>query len=411
MQPRSLILAFGLTSLLAASVATSALPQPIDDDEVALRKAGVKVDGGELLAYLRRQSGADDDLAGIDQLVRDLGAPRQATRVGAADKLIALGPVALPRLRKAAKESEDSEIVRSAKRCVDRITRAWDYEQHRAAVRLLARRATPAFLHHLPYVVDEEVEADIWYSLDAMAKKEIDPAFQKALASPFPSRRAVAGLILSRYGDKKQRDDAFGLLDDADATVRLRTAQGMLGAKNKAGVPTLIALLDQPSVALAWQAEELLHYTAGKASPKELIGAGSAKSRAECRKAWEAWWKANAEKVDLKVRKGLPLMPGLVLLTSHCDKKSSIALSGCNGPHRWELHSKAWVIDATLLSGDRLLIAQVQKRAIDRKTRKAYFYCDRWSNSPSSRERSSRFEQTASRGRPCLYLRRRRYTS
>lgn len=373
-QARTLLLASLLGAVAFAAYSSSAARPPfVDDDEAALRKAGVKVDGDELLAYLRRRGGADDDLTGIDQLVRDLGAPAYRTRVVAAVKLISLGPVALPRLRKAAKESEDREVVRSAKRCADLVAKAWDYEQHRAAVRLLARRAgagtTPAFLHHLPYIADEEVEADIWYSLDAMARKGIDPAFRKALASPFPSRRAVAGFVLGRYGDKKQRDDAFGLLSDADATVRLRTAQGMLGAKNKAGVPALIALLDQPSIALAWQAEELLHYTAGKASPKELVGAGSAKSRAECRKAWEAWWKLNGGKVDLQARAGLPLMPGLVLLSSHGNEKSPIALSGCNGPHRWELHSKPRVVDVNLLTGDRLLIAQVEKHDRDPKTR------------------------------------------
>ena len=133
---RTLLLASLLGSIAFAAYSGSAVqPQFIDDDEAALRKAGVKVDGDELLAYLRRQSGADDDLAGIDQLVPDLGAPKQATRVGAADKLIALGPVALPRLRKAAKESEDREIVRSAKRCVDRITKGWDYEQRPSTIR------------------------------------------------------------------------------------------------------------------------------------------------------------------------------------------------------------------------------------------------------------------------------------
>lgn len=336
-----------------------------DDDEATLHKAGIRLESAALLTFLRRQggAGADDDLAGIDRLLRDLGASTYQARTGAADRLVAIGPAALPRLRRQAREASDPEVVRSAQRCSKRILANWDYTLHRACVRLLARRTPPgtaaAFLHHLPYVVDEEVEADVWYALDRLARRGTDPGFANAVRDRFPARRAVAGFVLGRYGNEQQRGAARALLDDAEATVRLRVAQGLLGARDKAAVPVLIGLVDQPSVALAWQAEELLHYTAGKGAPRETVGAGSAAARAACRRAWEDWWRGNGAKLDLKDRTGLPRMPGLVLLSSH--DRTRVALSGCNGPHRWQLPLKPQTIDLSLLPGDRLLIAQMKR--------------------------------------------------
>ena len=373
-----------LASLAIACLALAALATPHltgeagkpagDDDETALRKAGIAVDDDGLRAYLRRQGGADDDLFGIDRLLAELGSSEYRVRVRAADKLIAVGPAALAALRKEAKVSADAEVIRSSKRCVDRVVRGWDFEQQRAAVRLMARRAakgtTAAFVRYLPFVTDEEQEADVWYALDAAARKKPDSLYLEALKDRSPARRAVAAFVLCRYGDEGQRGAARKSLSDPDATVRLRAAQGLLGAKDKSAVPALVALLDQPSVALAWQAEELLHYTAGKASPKELVGAGAAPSRAECRKAWEAWWKANGAKVDLKARAGLPQMPGLVLMFECISReKSQIGLFGCGGPPRWTLELKPGVRDVNLLPGDRMLVAQQVKRE-GRRTRK-----------------------------------------
>ena len=125
------------------------------------------------------------------------------------------------------------------------------------------------------------------------------PALLAALEDKQAARRALAACLVGRLGDGKQQDAVRKLLTDGDPTVRLRAAQGLLAARDKTVVPTLIALLEAKPVALAWQAEELLRWVAGEGAPAPVVGAGSARASGECRRAWEGWWRAQGAKVDL----------------------------------------------------------------------------------------------------------------
>ena len=137
--------------------------------------------------------------------------------------------------------------------------------------------------------------------------------FEKGLTDILPARRAIAGCIVARRGDAKQRETVRKLLADVDPWVRLRAAQGLLGANDKSGVPALIGLLETAPVYAAWQAEELLHYIAGVESPAPVLGAGKAEDRKTCKTAWEAWWKANGARIDLAKVRREPRRPGLFL--------------------------------------------------------------------------------------------------
>ncbi len=80
-------------------------------------------------------------------------------------------------------------------------------------------------------------------------------------------------------------------------------AHGLLAAKDKAGIPTLIDLLTKVPMEISWQAEELLRYVAGRAAPKKFVGSFSEGGRrAECCKDWEAWWLRENSRVDLNAQ-------------------------------------------------------------------------------------------------------------
>jgi HEAT repeat protein len=137
-----------------------------------------------------------------------------------------------------------------------------------------------------------------------------------------------------------------------------------------------VALLDQPSIEIAWQAEELLRWAAGEQAPENTIGSGKAAARKRCRAAWEAWYRRQGRQVDL----GLPWKeyrrPGLFLLCSNWterrQRKGQVWLCGGDGKPRWQVQGLPEAMDAHFLPGGRVLVAQwnpprVTERDLDGK--------------------------------------------
>lgn len=321
---------------LAAGPALAAYP---DADEQILRDAKIKRDDESLVKFLGRQCGDDADLAQRDELVRQLGGDTFKERQDAIKRLTAMGAAAVPRLEAAAKAGT-AEERKNAKLCLDQIKAVAPPGTPLAAVRLLIKRQSPgaveALLRFLPYSPDYEVEEEIWYGLDELAEKAkaTPPALVAALADKIPTRRAVAACILGHRGTGEQRAGVKKLLAEPDATVRLRAAQGLLAAREKDGIPTLIALLTGTPMDIAWQAEELLRYAAGEGSPAALVGNGDDKQRATCRDAWAESWKASGATLDLADAEREHRRPRLVLLID--AKKPRYLMIGGDGTTRWD---------------------------------------------------------------------------
>jgi HEAT repeat protein len=246
-----------LAAIAAALAAWGALPggkpisaaqKPLDPDEELLQQAKIGTDGASLLVYLRKQSGKDADLLQLDQLIRQLGDKNFKKREQASKKIIALGPCSLRSLL-AIRNDPTPELAQRARECIRKINQESNCDLHLAAVRVLAQKKPPgtleAILRFLPYAADEETEEEIWYGLDALAESQgkPDPALVAALTDVLPPRRSVAGCTLGRRGSREQQRAVRKLLEDANAKVRLRAAQGLLASKDKMAIPALIALL------------------------------------------------------------------------------------------------------------------------------------------------------------------------
>ena len=80
----------------------------------------------------------------------------------------------------------------------------------------------------------------------------------------------------------------LGVLRDAEAMVRCRAAEALLMAKDKRGVPPLLALLTKGPLEVAWEAEGLLTLLAEDKSPVVSLGSEEA-ARKQCQEGWEAW--------------------------------------------------------------------------------------------------------------------------
>lgn len=355
------------TAVLSVGAPPETTTAPPDPDKQLLLEAGVPVHGEGLLQFFRERSRGDTkpDPKHVARLIRQLGSDAFSEREQAADELTGLGPAVLTQLVLAQRHT-DPEVAGRAKTCVQKIESAWHPGLLAAGVRYLLRQppdgTAQALLQLLPFATTEEAQEEIWFGLDALAvrQRSLDPVFARALKDPEPVRRALAVYLLGRRGNAEQRGQAKQLLADLDPVVRLRAAQGLLGAKDKDAVPVLIALLDQPSIEVAWQAEELLHYVAGDLSPEAIVGTGSAPARESARKAWEGWWRQHGPAIDLPKLDQEPRRPGLVLMA---DVTGSHAwLTGCDGKPRWQFKESCSYIDVQLLRGARLLMAQCPAR-------------------------------------------------
>jgi HEAT repeat protein len=368
MSLRKLAFALGaLLFLLADSPGSrgDATREAASPDERLLQEVHVGTDDASLLAFLRKNTASDADLLSLDALIRQLGSSQFRAREEASQKLTALGAAALVRLNRALTDP-DVEIVRRATACLAAIGRRVNTDLPLAVVRRLVQRHPPgtleALLRYLPSAPGEETVEEIVYGMYGLAAPDgkVHPVLVSALKDPLATRRAGAACIVGRLGNPAQREAVRSLLADTDPMVRLRAAQGLLAAKEKASIPGLVALLEEPAVEVSWQAEELLHWVASDTAPDVCIGTASAPARQQCRQAWEEWWSKHSAKLDLARLDQDHRRPGLVFICNDVPdpRQDAVWLCGCDGKPRWQLGNLSAVRDMRLLPGNRVLLAQ-----------------------------------------------------
>jgi HEAT repeat protein len=350
--------------LICAGTSPSKGPEAAADADAALLKeAGIGTDGPSLIAFLRKHSPVPLAPEELQKLIPQLGSSQFHKRKEAADRIVSEGWSARAALA-AAQNDRDAEVARQARRCLPLVDKDFNWGILCAAVRRLARERPPgvteALLQFLPNAAEEQTTEEVWYALDSVAAGagKLDPALLSALKDRAPARRAAAACIVACRGNAQERAGVRQLLTDPDAMVRLRVAQGLLAARDKSGLPVLVALLNDPRVEISWQAEELLHWAAQESSPKATIGAGSSEARERCREAWDHWWRQQGATLNLAKLDEGPLRPGLVLAGIEGGGKSRVALFGCDGGPRWEAETGARPFEVHLLPGNRLLIAE-----------------------------------------------------
>jgi HEAT repeat protein len=347
--PTLLLLCLAVGPVSADEVDLTPYLLPNRDDEW-LKRSKVAIDPAGLLKFLKSCQGPETPPADVAALVAKLVAGDAA----AAKKLADVGPLALPALR-AHMTDPDLAVVKRVRSCIEVIERDGDKPLARPAIRRLVERRMPgaaeALLGYAPFAGDPAAEEDVWYGLDELADRDpkVLGVLDQALADTQPARRALAGCILGRRGSAAQKAAVRGLLKDADATVRLRAAQGLLAGRDKAGLPVLIELLTQEAVEVRWQAEELLRWTAVDTAPRELAGSADPKVREACRDAWRKWWAAECERLDLAVAEKEPRRPLLVLAFSRASGR--VMILGCDGVERWAWTTREGLADAQYIPG------------------------------------------------------------
>jgi hypothetical protein len=363
--------------ILAAAVAgPAAEPDPQRaQDEQTLRDAHLAVEGPALLTFFRERTLTETQQARLIDLIKKLGDDDFDVREKASAELVKAGRMAVPLLRPAQRD-KDAEVARRAADCLRDIEEGHETVLVAAAARVLAARnpdgAAAVLLAYLPSAPDETVEEAALAALAAVGLRDgkADAAVIAALKDKEAVRRAGAASVVGRAG-AAQRKAALPLLEDAEPRVRFAAASALVRAGEKSAVPALIALVEKGTPALAWQAEDLLFRIAGPDTKFPALGPGA--DPGKCRRAWDGWWKEKGDKVDLTK---LNLEESERGLTIVCDVNGGPRGEGsvweCDraGKVVWRCNDVKGPIDAQVLSGGRVLIAERHAQRVTERDRK-----------------------------------------
>ena len=356
------------------SIAGETVPKslPTGDDEKdrkALRDAWAgwwrKVDGPALADEFRGRTLAPSEESRVVQLVQQLGDRDYRVRERASATLVAMGAKVLAHLRPATKDP-DGERSRRAEDAVTKINQSDAKRVPIGTARLIALRrpelAVGAMLAYLPYAdEDDGMIAEVRAALTALAldpNGKPDAALVAALADKEPIRRSVAAEALCRGGGQTVRADIKKLLADNDLTVRQTAAAALALAGEKEAVPVLIDLLGELSGGQAWTSQDLLLQLAGDKAPPGLAG-DKPEDRKKYRDAWAAWWKANAQSVDLVKLTASPGYLGYTLLVEvGGNSNGRVSEVTRDGKVRWTVGNLRYPVDAIVLPGERVLVTE-----------------------------------------------------
>jgi hypothetical protein len=342
-----------------------------------LKEARVPTEGKGLLAYFRARTLTERDKAKLAGLVRSLGDESFAVREQAGRDLLAAGRAAVPFLR-AAVNDPDLEIAKRAKRLLETIEEGKELPVAAAAAHVLADRkpdgALETLLAYVPFAGDETVEDAVRTALVKLGVRggKAEAALMTALTDKDASRRATAAYVVGK-ATGEQRQSLAKLFKDGDARVRFEAATALVSAGEKTAVPVICALLDDGPTLLAWQAEDLLFRIAGERAPRASLGTGDMESRQKARKIWVAWWKQNAAKIDLAKINLEEAQIGLNLiaeLAGNGGGNGRVWACGADGKARWQIADAQGPVDARLLPGGRVLIAEHHGRRITERDQK-----------------------------------------
>jgi HEAT repeat protein len=352
----------------------SPTPALAKDDEVSRRiRRGAwaawwrNTDGPSLLAAFRKRTLSPEQTKQAQSLIAQLGDEVYARRQAATAALVALGPAVVPLLRQAVQGAELEQRIR-IELCLKRIAKSADQNTlPLVAVRLLSLRnppgATEALLAYLPFSDDEGMRLEVVQGLTSLAARsgKPDPALAKALSDQAPLRRGVAAQVLAGVGRAEDRPAVRKLLTDPDAAVRLRVAVALACAADREAVPVLIDLLADLPGGARWQAEEILHRLAGATAP-QLEPADDAAARTKYRDAWKAWWKDNGATTKLAALPVPPPLWGFTVIAAIADtnpSNSRVLEVDRHGKVRWQIDGVNYPVDAHVLPGNRVVVAEM----------------------------------------------------
>lgn len=375
-----------LTLLLGIVLPLHPALAPSPDADV-LRQAQVGMDAPALLAFFERFLPNQQQQEQIDALVRQLAARSFRDREKASKALVQHGVGALRSLRKAA-SAKDPEVVRRAKTCIEQIEDACTPAVILAASRRLAllrpTQTCKTLLAILPHLENEQVLRDMVDVLASVAvyQGKADTALLGALGDREPLRRSAAVAALARANATPHRARLAALLKDRELKVRWVAALHLARWGDKDSIPVLLEGLRQLPRDQSWEGEEILLTLAQEKAPS-LPANADAKTLEKYHADWAAWWKDNAGKVELKVL--AQVQPTLGFTLCVLMNKGEIVELDRDGKPRWKISGIGNPLDAEILPGERVLIAEYDARRVTERNFKGVILWEKQFTEPPTR--------------------------
>ena len=263
------------------------------DDEVLLKNAFQDTDGASLLEYFAVRTRGVTSPARITELIEALDAKDATSRQKACADLVAIGAVALPLLRQAARDTDAPGAATLARRCLASLKD--ESALTVSAVRLLVLRrpvgTAEALIAYLPHAESDQVGKELEIALASVAfeKGKPSPALLAALADKHPIRRAAAVVALCSQGQAEPRAVLRKLLADPSPSVRYQASLALARASDSKAVSTLITLLADLPIVQAREVETFLKEMAADLSPKITLTDDDI-GRLKARDEWARWW-------------------------------------------------------------------------------------------------------------------------
>jgi HEAT repeat protein len=323
------------------------------------------MDGKTLTDEMHARTLSDADYDKAKALIKQLGDANAEARDKASTELVAMGPGVVPMLRQV--NGPVSGVQgQAAVKCIQLIEKDTPNPLPYAAPRLLvlhrADKALETLLAYLPFAENDAVASQIADLISAVGFTDGKPApaLTAALEDKVAARRAAAVIALGQHDGDDLKATIRKMLKDPDVEVRLRASQALIGLKDKEAVPELINLFTELPPELAWEAEDTLGRMAGAKTPTVSFAADAA-SRTKVKEAWTAWWKENADKVELVRIDQRQRLLGYTLIIEGFDpakRLGRVVELDAGGKVRWQIEGLNFPTDAVVVGNDRVLIAE-----------------------------------------------------
>jgi hypothetical protein len=297
-------------------------------DEALLKAAGLTGDGPALLDFLRKRTVQSVDPEKIKSLIHQLDDESFQVRERASAELVKYRKFAEQPLKEALKYSENAEVLRRARRCLERIRSSDEASLEAAVARKIAAKqpagTAEVLLAYIPSIVDPTVLDEVQAGLTAIAKK--DGRALRTIATVLEDKaalkRATAAVALIKAGGPDERTKARRLLNDYEDEVRFRVGMALVVAKDKQAVPVLIELLLKLPEEEARDVEDILIRLADDLPPPQRFGIDEAKRKA-ARDFWAGWWAKEGLKIDMGSKKlDIPTIERTIGMWVNVDNKT-----------------------------------------------------------------------------------------
>ena len=351
-----------------------------------------RTDGRALLEAVRRAVPDEAVRERVQALIAQLGDDDFAVREKASRELAGGGAAAVSLLRLSLHDP-DPEVAHRASESLRELEKHAENVVPQSAARLLALRkpagAAEALLAYLPLTDSEESTEEIDFALTAVAVADPQAVsvLLRSLSDKNPLKRAAAATALSRT-PAGAPPEARALLHDPDVTVRLAVAQALTEMKDRSAIPALIALFGEVPAKRLWHAEEMLRRLAGRDAPEITIGEDKETAQ-KCREAWEGWWRKHGASVELARLDETPRLLGYTLIAQMDGRRGGqvYEIAGPDNKQRWRIDGLSMPMDAQVLPGNRVLIAEYQGMRVTERNFKGDILWERAVNWPINVQR------------------------